>query len=658
MGKIYYNKLIILCFKFFILIRNVIFFLNYFNWFNDFHFIKTPFKKNIKINYINKINSYESFILEKINFNISLIRYFYSFKFNMMKIEYNIVAFEENNNLINPSYLSKFYKLHIFCHIIDINSNISIKDISNILNKKYNCIDFLKINQKIKAGITISKINKYSESFTKYLFDTNLINYNSIYFQNNEIFDPLIQVNKLGIIKTNNIHQRKNNQSILLKSSFYIIPKFTIKYQFPLKNSKWHFKNIYNHYFCFCKYSNNSKCFYKTIKQKCKYNLYLNIIDNNRNLYKKTDYLFADFSSPETSTCEAYIVFNEMIKRNFSAHYMTKREDIYEKFKNFETNVKLPIIFDGAFINGDFLEKYLYLFLKLKAVISGAKIFSLNNLFYNIEYITYICLGHGISYLKDFLYKDYYSYKIYNKILLPPSKLIISNAKKFGWKNKDIIKIGLPRWDIFIRNDNKSLPINIYDDTNNKSIFAMFTWRKLQNNQIISKYYFKNILKLINNKNLNNALKENNIIFYYSLHHMIEKYKIIFQINKYISYINQEKINECIAKTNLIITDFSSIIFDAIVRKIPYIIFIPDSIDPNIKNIYDENYYNLINNLRKGIINFENRFFNIKEAINKIIYYINNNFELEQKINEFYKKIHLKGCNHTQKFINYLLNLQ
>ena len=100
-----------------------------------------------------------------------------------------------------------------------------------------------------------------------------------------------------------------------------------------------------------------------------------------------------------------------MVKKNLSVHYMTKKEDVYKKFFNISYGLKMPIIFDGAYINGDFFEKYLNLILKLKTVISGAKIFSVNNLFYNIEYITYICLGHGISYLKDFLYKDYYSYK-------------------------------------------------------------------------------------------------------------------------------------------------------------------------------------------------------------------------------------------------------
>ena len=156
----------------------------------------------------------------------------------------------------------------------------------------------------------------------------------------------------------------------------------------------------------------------------------------------------------------------------------------------------LPIIFDKAYINGDFLEKYLDIILRLKAVISGAKIYSIDNLFYNIDYITYICLGHGITLLKDFLYKDYYSNKIYNKILLPPSQIIISNAKNFGWNEKNIIKIGLPRWDILNINENNSTFLKI-NELNNNSIFAMFSWRNLKNNQTISKYYLKNIFKLI-----------------------------------------------------------------------------------------------------------------------------------------------------------------
>jgi len=618
-------------------------------------------KKKIKLY---KNYSYEFFNSEKLYYKIDLISYSFSFHFNIIKLEYNIAFFDEKQNLIIPSFLTLLYKLHIFCQTIKSNSNIGIKYIANIFqNKFYNCIEFSKINQSFKYGMSIYKTNKYTEYFTKYYFNNYLIDYNNIHFKNDNEFDPLIQINIYKILtkkfkfKENKINQNNKNDSLLLKRSFYLNPKFSFKYLLTPKNIFWHFQNIYNHYFCFCKFSSYFKCLYKDIKKKCKYKLYLNIIDNNKNIYKKTDYLFADFSSSNSSPGEAYIIFKEMLLKNLNVHYMSKREDIYKKYKKFNSNIILPIIFDGMYINGDFLEKYLDLILKLKAVISGAKIYSINNIFYNINYITYICLGHGISYLKEFLYKDYYSNKIYNKILLPPSQKIISNAKKYGWNDKSIIRIGLPRWDFYTKIENNSIPFSINNDKNNKSIFAMFSWRDLKENQTISKYYFKNIFKLVNNKILIKVLKENNISFYFSLHHMIEKYKILFQTNPFITYINQEDICKCLIKSYLIITDFSSVIFDIIVRKKPFIIFLPDSDDPNLKNIYTKNYYKLIHDLQKGKIEFKNRFFNLEKVITKILYYINNNFELEPKLKMFYESFDLEPNNNIQNFINYLLNL-
>ena len=153
---------------------------------------------------------------------------------------------------------------------------------------------------------------------------------------------------------------------------------------------------------------------------------YLYVIDNNKLLFNKTEFLLADFSSPFNAPGESYYVFREMIKNNLSAHYMTKREELLNLYSN-ETNIKkkkLPII-KFEYINGNFLEKYLDLILKLKSVISGAKIESMSNLFKQIQYITFICLGHGISYLKDYLYHNYYGSITYDKILLPPSKITI-----------------------------------------------------------------------------------------------------------------------------------------------------------------------------------------------------------------------------------------
>ena len=538
--------------------------------------------------YLNEFKTFDELI-----FKITLIKYRFS-------IKYNIVFHNKNKKLLIPSHLSLYYNLHVFCQAFNFENNFFIKNIANIYkNIYYNCVEYINLNNHIKFGISIFKKAKYIEYSSIELFTSNLIDYNNNKFKKNKEFDALKQMKLFKKKK-----RKKSNKFVKL---FYKKPILVIKYHSISKLNKWYFKNIYNNYFCFCVYSLNSSCLFSKIKQECKYNLYLNIIDKNRHLFNKNHYLFSDFSSIDTAPGEAFLVFKEMLKQNLNVHFMSKREDIYSKYNSIDNFIYLknPTILKEYNINGDFIEKYLDIFLKLKAVISGAKIFSINNLFYYLEYITYICLGHGISYLKDFLYIDYYSSDIFNKIVLPPSNIIISNAKKYGWKDENIIRIGLPRWDNFFKNNRKFQN----DETIKKqSIFIMFTWRDLNQNKSISKYYFKNIFNLINNQKLNYILNTKNITLYYSLHHMIERYKLLFNVNKIVKYINQEQIVDCLTKSSLLVTDFSSIIFDIMVRKKPFIIFIPDCEDPNIFQTYNINYYYTINNLKNGTKKFINRF--------------------------------------------------
>ena len=290
-----------------------------------------------------------------------------------------------------------------------------------------------------------------------------MINYANLSLLKDNEYEPFLIIEDFIKLKHRikvNDREKNKKENLLLKQLYYRKPTLFIKNLSILNESIWYFKNIYKEYFCLCKSNRTSNCFYKNIKQNCKYYLYLNIIDNNRKIYNKTNYLFSDFYSTETATGESFIIFNEMNKKNLNAHYMTKREDIYKNFSNYNLTSNNQIIFDSFIINGNFLEKYLEIILKLKSTISGAQIVSINNLFYNIEYITYICLGHGVSYLKDFLYKDYYSCNIYNKILLPSSNMITLNAIKYGWREENIIKIGLPRWDIFIYNNEELKPLH------------------------------------------------------------------------------------------------------------------------------------------------------------------------------------------------------
>ena len=91
-----------------------------------------------------------------------------------------------------------------------------------------------------------------------------------------------------------------------------------------------------------------------------------------------------------------------------------------------------------------------------------------------------------------------------------------------------------------------------------------------------------------------------------------------------------------------------------IYRRKPFIIYLPDGNDPNIKELYKPDYYHLINSMKNGTLQFENVYFNINETVNKIIYYIHNKFKLEKRLEKFYDSFSFKKVNNINKFIEYL----
>lgn len=125
----------------------------------------------------------------------------------------------------------------------------------------------------------------------------------------------------------------------------------------------------------------------------------------------------------------------------------------------------------------------------------------------------------------------------------------------------------------------------------------------------------------------------------------------------YINLIQIKNIAEYIEKSNLLITDFSSIIFDFIYQRKPAIIYIPDYNDNLISIIYKKTYYELIQLMKNRTIQFENQFFDIDSVINKIIFYLKNNFKLDKKLELFYDSLNLTQNNNIYEFIKYLKNI-
>jgi len=301
---------------------------------------------------------------------------------------------------------------------------------------------------------------------------------------------------------------------------------------------------------------------------------------------------------------------------------LTENEKIHEKFCQKRKYCDSVLIADESNyqINDEFLEKHLTLILKLKHVLTsvGIDINFINNLFYNVEYITYICIGHGISYFKYYLYQEYYGPNKFNKLLIPNSNKLISVPINFGWKYENLIKLNLPRWDKYNIANKSSIKIK---NTVFKSIFVMFTWRELEKHRKISSFYIKNLLNLLKNKELINNLLKNNVTLYFTLHHQLFKYKKKFKDINSIIYIEEKDVADCLLKTNLLVSDFSSIIFDMIYMQKPYIIFIPDAFDSKLKTKYKNTSYDIINKFKSNFFRFENVFFEINLVVNKINYY-------------------------------------
>lgn len=607
----------------------------------------------------------------EIYLGVSDINYTYSKEFGLIEVIYYINLFDQKFHLIKPSNLSLLFNLGIFCNLYNFETNENIYSFPHIFeNKCYFCIEYIKLSERAKFGVLFYKVNDLDEKIEYnelFFFNEKLINtaFNLSHQDNNKFNSNLIYNNyKKLLLEVNKSKKGEslNKEPINIKSSFLQPPLCFLKRDIAQVKGRWYFNNIYETYFCFCTGESCLKLptFYMLNFQSCKYFFYLTMIDRNRYVYPKTHYLLSDFFDENIEASDALPIFKKMIKMNLDAHYLTVSKKIYDEFcgGKLKCFYNFQIIYGIRRINGDFLEKYLELLLKLKVVIAAEKYDSIDNLFYNIEYIIYIFLGHGVTYIKSYLYKDYLSPKKYNKILLPPCEKFITLALEAGWKNEDIVKIGYPRWDNYATYFPKILK-NRTAKEEERSIFLMFTWRKVKKGKEISSLYFQNINLILNNEEINEQLFTNNIKLYLCYHHTLkEKKKLAVQNKNVIQFISQNDISTLLRNSSLIITDFSSILFDAIVQKKPLILFIPDGLDPHLKNIYVEEYYETITKITNNIIYLDEVILDINQVISKIIYYIKNDFALERKKLKFYRKFRLKAKGNTYRFINYVKKLK
>ena len=649
------------------------------------------------------INNYVPFFKNLDFFNITHVTYDFSLKQNMVRMEFNLEFYDKNETLMTPSDFALYKGIQIIC-TFEIDKSTIIYSFPQIVdNKYYQCIEYFDIEEKFTIGIKLYQTVDHLRAYQIKFFTDVKFNYNNFYYQNENLFDPIF-VNNKYINLAKKINENKEIDNPKLKRTYLQYPYCTLKRKAIKNYDRWYFRNIYNDHFCFCI---GEGCLIN-IDQNCKQYFLLSVIDKNQHLYKKTDYLFVDFIFQEYGYDDTFPVFSEMMKQNHSVHYLTENTAILDKYCNGKQKCE-PILYvnrGNYTINGDFVEKYFTLFLKLKAIVCSRQLNFFSNVFYNTDYITYILIGHSIFYFKYFSEEnDPIDKKKFDKLILPPSEKVINLAKSYGWTDDDILQVNFPRWDKFnnLNTTNKTY-INITtitkvtelineedkkiinnNNTNNASsfnntflekiinvtisireeraIFMMFSWRGIVKECEISNHYFDNISNILHNEKLNEIIKKENIKIYFTIHGLVinkyrSTYKSILHYNQNIKFVEQNEIVDIIAKSELIISDFSSLMYDFVYMRKPYICYIPDIYEPEIEEIYKHEYYVFYEKIKKGIIKIENMVYNVDDLVDKVIYYINNDFILEDNIKSFYDSFGIKKGNNTDTLINYLINLE
>lgn len=161
------------------------------------HYTLNNKNSNLFNNGINK-TIYEFNYLKKIDnktyyFQIAEVRYFFSFKNKMVKIEYNICFYDEKQNLISPSDFTLHSNISLLCNIEIIYNNLSIDSLASIKKNKYfNCIEYFNLNENITIGIKLYNIYENVKYNYTLLFTDNFFNYMKIKFNKDKIFDSLI----------------------------------------------------------------------------------------------------------------------------------------------------------------------------------------------------------------------------------------------------------------------------------------------------------------------------------------------------------------------------------------------------------------------------------------------------------------------------------
>jgi len=373
----------------------------------------------------------------------------------------------------------------------------------------------------------------------------------------------------------------------------------------------------------------------------------LNVSQNNT---KHSNIIFADYYlSKICYDKSAFSLFQYYLNNNIDIPYyiINSESDFYKSLlkKNQTRNL---IIYNTRNLTAFYQNLFNYL-KDTKIIVNAYSIPLMQYIAGKVPYIEYLKINHGIKYFKELYAKTEFIQELGSKknvICSSPFEYELY-IKVLKYKPNHIYNASLSRYERF-----KYIKKN---NSESKCILVSFTYRSYNKYIFEKSEYKKNLDKFLGNKKLIKFLLRKNIELIYIPHHREVELGKQYLTNtyKYSKILNQSNLEHCIERCSLFITDFSSLSFDFMFQNKPVLFY---AIDKNDNNTIIEKKFMKESN---DTIYFGNFFFNQNLLIDKIKYYINNNFNLGNDLRHKYESVfHFKENIHKRlsEIINKITN--
>jgi CDP-glycerol glycerophosphotransferase (TagB/SpsB family) len=210
----------------------------------------------------------------------------------------------------------------------------------------------------------------------------------------------------------------------------------------------------------------------------------------------------------------------------------------------------------------------------------------------------------------------------------------------FGYSEKEIIVTGLSRWDV-LEDKSKS----------EKMIFLMPTWRSwmddLPEESFVKTDYYLNYVEFLTSPLLQKILEENSIKLNFYIHPKFKNYIDKFEAsNEYINILQfgEERVNELLMKSSMLITDYSSVAWEMYYMKKPVVFY---QFDIEEYNQLTGSYLDMEKDL------FGDRVFTLDSLLEQIEDYIKRDFAEKEKYGQlrlnYFKYI---DANNSKRIFN------